>query len=893
MLISRYSLWAAVAVGASVIGVVGYRHQPRFWLGHMSAANGVLSSDPRALLTRANQLYWGHNLPAAAPLYVKAEQLFNQAHDERDALYAAVGRIRSQDAMSFPEISAFLAEKVKTPLVQDDPTLRLWCFGVKGDVDDEINPAAAKEDWEQVGILARALGQKQWANRANGELGLVGFLQGDSKGASWMLGHALLTAVAEGDDGTAVRYYELIGNGLNVLNRPWQATVLLNRAVSIAHDDPTVGTPFMAYEGKAEALSAQNHLDQAQRLMEQTLAEARKEKMWEHEGQDLLILGEFSRRLGNQAQARQYLEEAAQSAQKVGLPRVVEASFFDLSELSQQEGNLQQAEVELERGLQVSRSIGDTYYLPLKLDALAELKARMGQTEEAHALYQEAVNVVEAMLLNVPGAYMESSLLSSLSDTFLGDFEVAAGQHEIGRAFDAIERARGRAVADNLASRHTGSRSVNTNPSLQQRISTLQLELYSSNDPAKRQKLLEELDVDEESLGYFGDLLDPEQRHVATQPIGLPLAQRKLSPDEAVLEYVLAEPSSFCLAFTRNDAAIVKIPADRKRIAQLAAGYLVQVAGGKYDSSAAATLESLLIDPIPESLRPPRLVIVPDGILHDLPFEALKDGTGQYLLKSHLVSYAPSTTVLCALRSARGSHEPQMAFLGIGDVPYDLEPNNTGTARAVMRAISRGVYDISGSRLYDLPASRQEVIEASNMLQQPSRTILLLGADATESKFKSEALANFRIIHFAVHSWSAPEFPERSALILGRDPHSDEDGLLQAREITRLSLAADLVTLSACDTGKGELEEEAGTTGLVEAFLLAGAKSVVASLWEVDDYDTQVLMKQFYTHLAHGQDEVSALRQSKIDYLAEVGDRPPISWAAFILVGDGSAPITF
>jgi CHAT domain-containing protein len=117
--------------------------------------------------------------------------------------------------------------------------------------------------------------------------------------------------------------------------------------------------------------------------------------------------------------------------------------------------------------------------------------------------------------------------------------------------------------------------------------------------------------------------------------------------------------------------------------------------------------------------------------------------------------------------------------------------------------------------------------------------------------------------------------------------------LLQFREIVQLSLSADLVTLSACDTATGKLEGEEGIDGLTEAFLLAGAKSVVGALWEVDDSATDTLMKDFYTHLANGEDKASALRQAKLDYLQRLGDRPPAYWAAFTLVGEGSAPVAF
>ena len=118
-------------------------------------------------------------------------------------------------------------------------------------------------------------------------------------------------------------------------------------------------------------------------------------------------------------------------------------------------------------------------------------------------------------------------------------------------------------------------------------------------------------------------------------------------------------------------------------------------------------------------------------------------------------------------------------------------------------------------------------------------------------------------------------------------------GLLEFQEITQLSLSADLVTLSACDTANGKLEGEEGIDGLAEAFLLAGAKSVVGALWDVEDSATESLMKAFYSHLAQGQDKASALRQAKLDYLQRSASSSPVYWAPFTLIGDGSAPIIF
>jgi len=126
------------------------------------------------------------------------------------------------------------------------------------------------------------------------------------------------------------------------------------------------------------------------------------------------------------------------------------------------------------------------------------------------------------------------------------------------------------------------------------------------------------------------------------------------------------------------------------------------------------------------------------------------------------------------------------------------------------RRIERGLSDVFGTELHDLPETREEVLTASKALTKDP--VLLLGPNATETAFKSEPLADFKIVHIAAHGFVDTQFPERSGLVLGVDPASHDDGLLQVREIIRLHFNADLVTLSACNTGVGKIEGEEGVT---------------------------------------------------------------------------------
>jgi CHAT domain-containing protein len=229
----------------------------------------------------------------------------------------------------------------------------------------------------------------------------------------------------------------------------------------------------------------------------------------------------------------------------------------------------------------------------------------------------------------------------------------------------------------------------------------------------------------------------------------------------------------------------------------------------------------------------------------------------------------------------------------LGDVAYENQGaagRKIPTPASVRERIERGIADLSGIGLHDLPQTRAEVEEIGKIVG--SDAVILLGKDATETAFKKEPLDQFRILHLAVHGFADTQDPERSALVLGTDPKSSDDGLLQAREIMRLRLNAELTTLSACDSGVGKLQGQEGVSNLVEAFLVAGSKSVVASLWSADDTYASALMEQFYQRLARGEDTSSALRNAKLDLLAKYGDQvSPFYWAAFIAVGETSTPI--
>jgi len=168
----------------------------------------------------------------------------------------------------------------------------------------------------------------------------------------------------------------------------------------------------------------------------------------------------------------------------------------------------------------------------------------------------------------------------------------------------------------------------------------------------------------------------------------------------------------------------------------------------------------------------------------------------------------------------------------------------------------------------------------------------LLGTSATEAAFKTAKLADYRVIHLAVHGFADPTFPDRAAVVLLSDRSAGEDGFLQASEIVQLHLDADLVVLSACDTAVGPLQGQEGIANLSKAFLLAGARAVVSTLWQIDDSSSLFLMKHFYAHLLEKRSPASALTAAKRDMLRTFGQKAvPYQWAAFTIEGAATQPV--
>ncbi|HQI36390.1 MAG TPA: CHAT domain-containing tetratricopeptide repeat protein [Syntrophales bacterium] len=365
-----------------------------------------------------------------------------------------------------------------------------------------------------------------------------------------------------------------------------------------------------------------------------------------------------------------------------------------------------------------------------------------------------------------------------------------------------------------------------------------------------------------------------------------------------------------------------------------------------FDPRPGEALCRLLLGPVLPHLRPEEhIIIIPDGPLHLLPFEALVleasgkgmpaapppgDGkapdTISYVGERYRISYYPSASVMAIIRKAKGGKQPGAPLLAVADPVYDendprcqnAPPSGEGgrgkttpVAAAGPDAVHlREIVVNSGFALPRLPETREEALKIGALFGlKAGSPAIKLDLDARKSELLKMDLGTYRYLHFATHGLLSGDIPhlQEPALVLTLvGNRREEDGFLKMSDVLGMRMNPDLVVLSACKTALGREIAGEGIVGLSRAFMLAGAKSVVVSLWSVESQSTAELMKAFYAHMQAGMSKEEALRSAKIG-LRQGTHRParergiqvaaktgtggiyeshPFFWAPFILIGE-------
>jgi CHAT domain-containing protein/tetratricopeptide (TPR) repeat protein len=592
-----------------------------------------------------------------------------------------------------------------------------------------------------------------------------------------------------------------------------------------------------------------------------------------------------------------------------------------------------------ERALALNRATGDRFGAAATIYNIARLKRDAGQLEEAREHSREVLEMAESLRIDVTSQTLRASYFASAHQYYELYVDVLMRLHERrptagfdAAAFEASERARARSLVETLKEVQANIRQ-GADPALLERQRVLQRELSAKaerrmqlTDGEEAQSLAREIDrltIEYDQIGSQIKSASPNYASlVQPQPLGLKeIQQQVLEEDVLLLEYFLGEERSYLWAVTKNGITAHALP--RRAEVEDSARRLYQVlitkqsTGGASPASQtspedeyrreAGELSRVVLGPVAGQLSARRLLVVADGALQYIPFQALtsplvpgQTGEAPPLMLTHEIINQPSASSLAILRGAVGQREPARKSVAIfadpvfeKDDPRVLQTGGTEelTERLPAAELTRAVRDMDiGGNVPRLLASQEEA-EAIAASVPGGDAFKATGFEASRSTVMSANLGQYRIVHFATHGLLDNRHPELSGVVLSLfdEQGAPQDGFLQLHDIYNLKLPVDVVVLSACNTGLGKDVRGEGLIGLTRGFMYAGAASVVASLWQVNDEATAELMGHFYKAMLTDKLAPSAaLREAQIAMWKQRRWRSPYFWAAFTLQGEYS-----
>lgn len=627
--------------------------------------------------------------------------------------------------------------------------------------------------------------------------------------------------------------------------------------------------------------------------------------------QTLMNLGAIYAKQKNYAAARKQFEEVLAVERRSGDP-LIRTTLGNLATLHAELGEYAKA-IELSReAVAISEKLGDRMSAFGDLARIAEIQARQNEPARALELYQQALAGVReigsppnetAILYGIGKVYESQGKLQQALDSYNQAIAIeetirAGGQTEEiktalaerssetyerltrllvrldrgAEAFDFSERARARTFLDQLGNTDIETRPGGAKDQIEEERKA-GLAVAGTNRLLAQEKAKPRAEQDAERIKTLSAQLAAKRREyadvltrlklsnaeyaslVSVSPLELAEVQRLLEPDTTLLSYFVTADATTAFVVTRDAFRTVELKVSEKEL-RAAIEELRAFAGiGGGPSPALARLSAWLVEPLLPHLATPLLGIVPHGVLHLLPFAALRGKeAGHWLGEDYTLFHLPTASVLPLIQQKRKA------------------------ARGELLALAQG-------RAAGLPPLRYAEKEAQSVAELFG-TAALLGGAATETALRARA-ANAGILHIAAHGQLNAVTPLFSRLVLSPDDDLDtaRDGSLEVREIYGLDLKkTSLVVLSACQTQLGAQSRGDDVVGLSRAFIYAGSPAVLASLWSVDDVATAKLMTAFYRKLKDGLGGAAALRAAQAETRREHPD--PYHWASFVLTGD-------
>jgi CHAT domain-containing protein/tetratricopeptide (TPR) repeat protein len=640
--------------------------------------------------------------------------------------------------------------------------------------------------------------------------------------------------------------------------------------------------------------------------------------------------------LGDTESAETALEQGLKIASDIGALRRQSRIQLGLGELWEQRKQPAKAGASYARAEKLSRQGGDLFTTIDALAGQARCRRNQGRLAAAQQMIEQALALVESVRSRAGGDRLRASFLATRSSHYRLAVELAMERHrrEPGTGHDRAafrfhQRMRSRSLLDLVAGLEI-TPSANLDESLelllkQERLlrrqlnaGELQLDRLSQHE-ADDKKMQQLMSVQGERIRRHSELVGSIRRQshgyaalLDLHPLSLAeIQQHVLDAGTVLLVYALGEQSSYLWSVTPASFSVLELPpaasieARARRFIELLtlpAGIYqatslrerrslqekLAAAEAEY-ATVASQLSSMLLAPVSEKLHGKRLAIMAEGALQYLPFSALPaPGTERPLMADHEIVYLPSASVLGLTRQELAGRPPAAKMLAVLADPvlnlFDQRLASSGSNHAAGNEMLRGLP-------VRLTYSAREAASISALLPA-DQVLLATGFEATRNVVIGGELARYRIVHFATHGTLHHTYPELSGLLLSLFDRQGRpvNGHVRLHDIYSLRLNADLVVLSACQTGIGHEVPGEGLIGLTRGFFHAGAPRIVASLWPVNDAATAELMSLFYDRMLRQQlRPADALRRAQLTLRQAAAEKRwhhPYYWAGFVLYGE-------
>jgi CHAT domain-containing protein len=613
---------------------------------------------------------------------------------------------------------------------------------------------------------------------------------------------------------------------------------------------------------------------------------------------------------GDWPSALTYYQKALSQFEAIGDKYGAAGALSDLSDTYRAAGKPAEALEAAERATTIARESGSRETLWQAREQAGRAYRSLNQFAQARQALEESIATIEALRAEVAGGEQEQqrSFERKISP-YHAMVELLAAQHQSAVAFSYAERAKARALLDVLRSGRINITKAMTvteqarEKEFNNQIVSLNTQISNENssprsDPTRLNDLkaqLQKARLEREAFQTGLYVAHPELKTQRGEAEPLTMEQaRALLPDarSALLEYVVTDERTYLFALTGNaagktvDLKVYPLEIKRKELDDRAARFRETLAqGGPGFRQPARELYDLLLKPAAAQLQgKTSLVIVPDGALWELPFQALQPAAARYLLDDCAIAYAPSLTALREMSKPRGVNKDSTS------APTLLAFGNPALGQPTVARVRSVLMD---EKLDPLPEAERQV-NALKRMYGAANSMVYTGTEAREERAKAEA-GGYRILHLATHGILNDRSPMYSHLLLARaEDAAKEDGLLEAWEILKLNLNADLAVLSACETARGRIGAGEGMIGLSWALFVAGCPTTVVSQWKVDSAGTTELMLEFHRRLKTQMTRpdanfsaARALREAALKLRRTGAYRHPFYWAGFVVAGKG------